>query len=170
MKTRLDEIIKEGYQIQKGIYPDNGGGLYASYSFKDRNKYIKWVINTTRFIETNFLKDESYTRFLETLDNIEKELSLGGFSQILFILENYSARINNQTPNTIPIDLIINSLKSSLKPQEFDEIINILTEDQDEIKQKQRLGEYLKCLENNKLENILIPILTNKDLIDKISY
>lgn len=155
MKELLNEIIKQGYSIQKGIYPDNGGGLYASFSFSDRNKYIKWVIGAKRFIEGNFPNDENYIKFKDIVNEIEKELSLSAFNQLLFILESYNANLDLSNSK----DLITNSLNSNLSAVEIKEIMDILSLKGDETNKKQALSNYFNSIDQSKLENILIDIL-----------
>lgn len=155
MKELLNEIIKQGYSIQKGIYPDNGGGLYASFSFSDRNKYIKWVIGAKRFIEGNFPKDENYIKFKDIVNEIEKELSLSAFNQLMFILESYNANLDLSNSK----DLITNSLNSNLSAVEIKEIMDILSLKGDETNKKQALSKYFNSIDQSKLENILIDIL-----------
>ncbi len=157
MKELLNEIIKQGYSIQKGIYPDNGGGLYASFSFSDRNKYIKWVIGAKRFIEGNFPKDENYIKFKDIVNEIEKELSLSAFNQLMFILESYNANLDLSNSNSK--DLITNSLNSNLSAVEIKEIMEILSLKGDETNTKQALSNYFNSIDQSKLENILIDIL-----------
>lgn len=130
MNTILNDIIKEGYDIQKGIYPDNGGGLYATFSFKDQNKYLKWAINVTKFIESNFSKDETYDRFKETLFAIEKELTVKEFNKLMFILESYNSSLHNDNnksnvdKNKALIDLLIKSFSED----DMQKITSILNE------------------------------------------
>lgn len=157
MKEILNEIIQQGYSIQKGIYPDNGGGLYASFSFKDSNKYIKWVIGAKKFIESNFPKDENYNKFKDIVNEIENELSLSAFNQLMFILESYNA--NLELSNSSSKVLITNSLNAFLSPKEVGDIKDILNKNMDENNTKLSLSNCLKSVEQSKLESILIDIL-----------
>lgn len=157
MNTTLNDIIKEGYDIQKGIYPDNGGGLYATFSFKDQNKYLKWAINATKFIESNFSKDETYDRFKETLFAIEKELTVKEFNKLMFILESYNSSLHNDNnksnvdKNKALIDLLIKSFSED----DMQKITSILNEGG----KIENIKPFMEKLNPEKLTEMVLEIL-----------
>lgn len=153
MNTTLNDIIKEGYDIQKGIYPDNGGGLYASFSFKDQNKYLKWAINATKFIENNFPKNDTYSRFKETLSSIEKELSIKEFNRLMFILESYGSSLKNDNINKDKA--LIDLLSKFLSEDEIKNISSILKSGN----RKEDLKPFLDKLTAEQLKEIIIELV-----------
>ncbi|MBP1645876.1 MAG: hypothetical protein H6Q16_1451 [Bacteroidetes bacterium] len=159
MNTTLSDIIKEGYDIQKGIYPDNGGGLYATFSFKDQNKYLKWAINATKFIESNFSKDEIYDRFKETLFLIEKELSIKEFNKLMFILESYNSSLqnNNNKFNSNQNRNIADMLIKYFAEDEMQKLTSILNEG----RKVEDLKPFIDKLSPNQLKEIIFEMINS---------
>jgi len=162
MTTKLSELIKEGNEIKNGIYADNGGGFYATFLFNDHNKYIKWAINSIRYIENNFSKDENYIKFKETLEVIDKNVTPTEFNKLLFILEYY----NTASEDEPKVDLennqfeeVLYSIKGNTSESEYNELKNIINSDTNETKQIM-IGK-LNSLGTEKLSNIIASILFN---------
>lgn len=162
MTTKLSELIKEGNEIKNGIYADNGGGFYATFLFNDHNKYIKWAINSIRYIENNFSKDENYIKFKETLEVIDKNVTPTEFNKLLFILEYY----NTASEDKPKVDLennqfeeVLYSIKGNTSESEYNELKNIINSDTNETKQIM-IGK-LNSLGTEKLSNIIASILFN---------
>jgi len=162
MTTKLSELIKEGNEIKNGIYADNGGGFYATFLFNDHNKYIKWAINSIRYIENNFSKDENYIKFKETLEVIDKNVTPTEFNKLLFILEYY----NTDSEDKPKVDLennqleeVLYSIKGNTSESEYNELKNIINSDTNEAKQIM-IGK-LNSLGTEKLSNIIASILFN---------
>lgn len=163
MATNLKDLIKEGNVIKNGIYPDNGGGFYATYLFSDHNKYIKWAINSIRFIENNFQKDDNYFKFKDILAIIDENVTPIEFNKLLFILEYYNTVIEDNANYDIDnngIELVLNSIKSMLDVNVFKSLETIL-ENKDKKEAKQLVIERLNSLSANSLSEILANILLN---------
>lgn len=161
MDTNLKDLIKEGNVIKNGIYPDNGGGFYATYLFSDHNKYIKWAINSIRFIENNFQKDDNYIKFKDILAIIDENVTPIEFNKLLFILEYYNTAIEdkaNYELNNNGIELVLNSIKAMLDENMFKSLETIL-ENKDKKEARQLIIEKLNSLSANALSEILANIL-----------
>ena len=161
MDTNLKDLIKEGNVIKNGIYPDNGGGFYATYLFSDHNKYIKWAINSIRFIENNFQKDDNYIKFKDILAIIDENVTPIEFNKLLFILEYYNTVIEDNANYDIDnngIELVLNSIKSMLDENMFKSLETIL-ENKDKKEARQLIIEKLNSLSTNALSEILANIL-----------
>ncbi|MDD2489022.1 MAG: hypothetical protein PHD62_06125 [Bacteroidales bacterium] len=171
METTLNELIKEGNEINNGIYADNGGGLYATFSFKDHNKYIKWAINSIRFIETNFQKDENYDKFKTIVENIDKNLIPGEFNKLLFILEYYNS-IANEMPSSLSqsqvLDDLFDCIKAELNEVQFNYLKTIITEEKDIEKSKLMVIEKLNSFGDDIPSKILTKILFNPTIKNKL--
>lgn len=171
MATTLIELIKEGNEINNGIYADNGGGLYATFSFKDHNKYIKWAINSIRFIETNFQKDENYNKFKTIVEIIDKNLIPIEFNKLLFILEYYNS-IVNEKPTVLSQSQILDDLsdciKSELNEVQFNYLKTIITEEKDIEKSKLMVIEKLNSFGDDIPSKILSKILLNPTIKNKL--
>lgn len=164
MAATLYELIKEGNEIKNGIYADNGGGLYATFSFKDHNKYIKWAINSIRFIEANFQKDENYNKFKTIVDSIDENVVPGEFNKLLFILEYYNSIVdekpNNNSQNEI-LEFLLDIIKAELNEEQFNELKSIIVEEKDIEKLKLNVIEKLNGFDKGVSSNILTNILLN---------
>ncbi len=152
MNAILNDIIKEGYDIQKGIYPDSGGGLYATYSFKDQNKYLKWIINTTKFIENNFPKDEAYLRFKDIIQAIEEEISIGEFNKLMFVLESYNSSLNKTKTQNFEEKDLLDKLSSYFSDDDMQKI-GVL------IKGKGDIKPFIDKLSKEKLTDLVVELL-----------
>ncbi|MBP6429739.1 MAG: hypothetical protein KA273_05005 [Bacteroidales bacterium] len=163
MATSLKELIKEGNLIKNSIYADNGGGFYATYLFSDHNKYIKWAINSIRFIESNFPKDENYIKFKDIVEIIDENVTPIEFNKLLFILEYYNTSLEEKTNDGVKnngLEQILNSIKVALEEKEFKELEMIL-KDNNINQAKSVLIEKLNSFSTKKLSEMLASILLN---------
>ena len=160
MNTILNDIIKEGYDIQKGIYPDSGGGLYATYSFKDHNKYLKWAINTTKFIEETF-QEMDIARFKAGIRRIDNELSISEFNKLLFLLESYNNNDQKTTFEPKVIDILLEAIRMGLSENQIGELRTIILQEKDISLCKGKLIEKLNSFGSNVSASILASILSN---------
>lgn len=166
MVTKLSDLIKEGKDIKNGIYADNGGGFYATYLFSDHNKYIKWAINSIRFIENNFPKDDNYIKFKDIIAVIDENVTPIEFNKLLFILEYYNTAIEEKANGGIDnngIDIVLDSIKEVVDEDIFKSLETILEnkDKKDKKEAKELIVEKLNALSNNALSEILANILLN---------
>lgn len=188
----IDDLIAEGntfevkYQEPRFEEGDDINKLYGGfYYIKEGQKFYNWIEKAKRFIQMNFPNDSALERFtdLSSKKDMDKSIiynlvailvSLKEFPNICPIKKEkktpqtcINITQNQKQEQTIEVQIILRVLKDSLSAEQYQELMNIIREDNSP-KTKSRIIEKIKGFGESVMSNIIASLLTNPSIWNNI--